>query len=290
MYIYTYIFIYIYTYIYIHVYIYTYIQICIFIYVYAGARLQVSRAGIWAAVGGGGGAPPHGVERARDDQALETPAKNTGPFYILSSGLFWFNVFFFGAPDDRALKFPPKTQAQMFKGLGWDKKGSRKVSPLEFVQVFGWVPKAAEGRGGGEGKEGAGAGAEGIIVTAAEGGAEERGKEEVEAAVDMAVKKRREIAALLRNRITDAEKMVKKKVVSDLEDGLARCAVVDSISAHPPAVGHLPEIKKDKPKKVKKVAAPKRSAVVESEPPKPLLKLEKTVLECLVKVFLLLHS
>jgi len=127
-------------------------------------------------------------------------------------------------------------------------------------------------------------------VTAGEGGAEERGEEEVEAAVDVAVKKRREIAALLRKRITDAEKMVKKKVVSDLEDGLARCAVVDSISAHPPAVGHLPEIKKDKPKKVKKVAAPKRSAVVESEPPKPLLKLEKTVLECLVKVFLLLHS
>jgi hypothetical protein len=173
----------------------------------------------------------------------------------------------------KALKLSAETLAQMSKGLGWDKKPSRKVAPLEFVQVFGWADEMGEGvmkPGGGE-QGGA-------------GGTGGRDEEEVLDAVDAVLKHKREVASVVRKRLADADKMLKKKVAENLEEALVRCAEIAALSAPPPGEtpAQVPKKKMEK-RPVKKVAPPKRVQPVEAEAPKPLFKLEKTVLEVLVR-------
>ena len=112
----------------------------------------------------------------------------------------------------KALKLPAAVLADMFKGLGWDKKPSRRISGFEFVQVFAWAADKDVG--------------EGVMKAPGhEGGAGEssvdRSEEDVENAIDATVRRRRDVAAAVRKRIGDAEKMLKKKVS-------------DPVHAHPP--------------------------------------------------------
>jgi hypothetical protein len=120
----------------------------------------------------------------------------------------------------KALKLPAGIQESLWKAMGWDKKQGKKVSDLEFVQVFsrGWQKNVGADGGGGGGEE--------VVL--------EREAEEVEAAVDASVMRRRELAAAMRKRLGDADKMLKKKVVADLEEALAKCAEIEQLSAPPP--------------------------------------------------------
>ena len=122
--------------------------------------------------------------------------------------------------QDKALKLPAGIQESLWKAMGWDKKQGKKVSDLEFVQVFsrGWQKNVGADGGGGGGEE--------VVL--------EREAEEVEAAVDASVMRRRELAAAMRKRLGDADKMLKKKVVADLEEALAKCAEIEQLSAPPP--------------------------------------------------------
>ena len=167
----------------------------------------------------------------------------------------------------KALKLSAQIQAQLFKGLGWDKKPSRKVTPLEFVQVFGWSEDVGEG----------------VIKPSGGEQSAARDEDEVLDAVDLVLKHKREVASAVRKRLGDADKMLKKKVAENLEEALVRCAEIASLSAPPPGEAPQPVAKKKVSKPVKKVPPPKRVQVVETEPPKPLFKLEKTVLEVLVR-------
>jgi hypothetical protein len=226
-------------------------------------------------------------ERARDKK-LKKPAAQGDAACVEAFKVRAFKtaeeVFALLLPDDttrvltlnnskdgqKALKLSAETLAQMSKGLGWDQKPSRKVTPLEFVQVFGWADEVGEGvmkPGGGE-----------------HGGAGGRDEEEVLDAVDAVLKHKREVASVVRKRLADADKMLKKKVAENLEEALVRCTEIAALSAPPPGEtpAQVPKKKVEK-KPVKKVAPPKRVQPVEAEVPKPLFKLEKTVLEVLVR-------
>ena len=162
----------------------------------------------------------------------------------------------------KPLKLSAATLAHLFKAVGWDAKQSKKVSDVDFVRIFAWPAEGGEGQ--------------------------DRSVEEVEQSVDAAIKRRREIAAVVRKRLNDAEKMLKKKAAADLDEALAKCAEIEELSAPPP--GQQPV----KPQKTKKKSVPKRPppakrVIKEADPPKPLFKLEKIVLELLVKTNPLLH-